>query len=175
MANIIQSRANDLLTNNESLPIPVELIAMRLNINVIASDLGEEISGLLVIEDDKTVIGYNKTESKVRNRFTIAHELGHFILHKNSSDLFVDKHFKVLFRSTKQDNESLLIRKQEHEANEFAACLLMPAKMVEAEMSKLGIEYIDAYDEATIKQLAKIFDVSTIAMSLRLLNLGYRF
>lgn len=75
------------------------------------------------MDSGKGTIGFNPTESKTRQRFTIAHELGHFELHKQDSGLFVDKEFKMLFRD--QNSSSGEIRK-EQEANAFAAAILMP-------------------------------------------------
>jgi len=61
--------------------------------------------------------------------FTIAHEIGHFILHHGESDLFIDTTY-VAFRdseSTKGENRA------EIQANQFAAALLMPALFIEQE------------------------------------------
>jgi len=162
--NDIAQKAYDLLGENPTLPIPVDAIVMKSNVRLLPFDLGENISGVLVIDNGEATIGYNKNEHRVRNRFTIAHELGHFILHKNK-DLFVDKGFKVMFRgSVNGDNYN----REEVEANEFAANLLMPEKLLREEIEKLNLDFTE---EASIKQLAKKFDVSTIAMSFRIAKL----
>ena len=90
--------------------------------------LGQDISGLLAIENNQGTIGYNQNESRVRRRFTIAHELGHYELHKNQSALFVDKQFKI-YRS---QNSSTVNNNQEleKEANAFAAAVLMPEEFI---------------------------------------------
>jgi Zn-dependent peptidase ImmA (M78 family) len=148
-----------------TLPIPVEEIVLSQNIQLVAYEFGEEISGVLIIDHDKATIGYNKNEHRVRNRFTIAHELGHFELHKQQ-DLFVDKGFKVMFRGAETEQWN---KQQERDANQFAACLLMPEDLLRAEASKLDFDYTE---EISIKTLAKIFDVSSVAMSIRLSALG---
>ncbi len=60
--------------------------------------------------------------STVRQRFTIAHELGHFFLHRASSTVFVDA-APIFFRDESSSNGS---QREEIEANAFAAELLMP-------------------------------------------------
>src|SRR6478752_4771595 len=97
----IEKRASAILEELkiEKLPIPVHKVAESLGLVIKPYDLGEEISGVLVIEEGQGIIGFNPNESTVRQRFTIAHELGHYELHKDGNELFVDKNFKVLFRN----------------------------------------------------------------------------
>lgn len=159
----IEAKASALLSrlNFLSLPISVENIAKCLHITI-SYDLGDDISGLLISKKDSTVIGVNPLESMVRQRFTIAHEIGHYILHRDKADLFVDKDYIVLKRSGEKSNLEL-------EANAFAASLLMPFELVEKEIEKLT--GTGSTDEK-IKTLARIFEVSTIAMTYRLSNLN---
>jgi Zn-dependent peptidase ImmA (M78 family) len=152
-----------LLSDNRVLPVPIESIVRSLGIKLIPYDLGEDISGVLVIEGAAATIGYNKNEHRVRNRFTIAHELGHYQLHKGK-DLFVDKP-KMMFRNT----SNKIYKQEEAEANEFAASILMPEDLLKQEMEILDL---DCTEEASIKVLAKKFDVSSVAMSWRVYNLG---
>lgn len=165
----IEKSVQDVLGSNNLLPVPVESIVQSLGIALLAYDFKEDMSGILVFHEGKATIGYNKNEHRVRNRFTIAHELGHYILHRNNNELFVDKDFKVMFRS---DVSMSTYSKHEAEANEFAACLLMPERLLRAEISKL---YVDYTDESLIKTLAKKFDVSAIAMSIRISKLNMFF
>lgn len=148
------------------LPIPIKKIADYIGVQIQSYDLGENISGVLVIKNDRGIIGVNPNESSVRQRFTIAHELGHYVLHKNTNEsIFVDKDFSVLFRN--QDS-STGEYKREQEANSFAASILMPKGMLEEQIQK---HFIDLTDEIALKGLAKKFDVSLIAMTIRLSNL----
>jgi Zn-dependent peptidase ImmA (M78 family) len=148
------------------LPIPVKKIAEMKGLIIHSYDLGENISGVLVINNNKGVIGLNPTESPVRKRFTIAHELGHYILHGGNKDsLFVDKEFKVLFRDQSSSNGD---HRQELEANAFAAAILMPADILKREIGQLPL---DLTDEDIIKSLAQKFEVSSIAMTYRISNL----
>lgn len=165
----INARAKAILTdlNMYELPVRIEEIAKRRGLTVLPYPLENEISGILVIKDTGSTIGYNQHESRVRRRFTIAHELGHFELHQNESNVFVDKNFKVLFRGTSQDGDSNA--QLEQEANVFAASILMPDDLVNEEVSKLEF---DLGNEDSIKELAKRFEVSVTAMYYRMLNLG---
>ena len=155
-------------------PIAVADIAKNIGINVVPYDLGEGVSGILVVEANKATIGYSKSDSKTRQRFTIAHELGHFILHhKNnqSEQLFVDKDFLVKYRGYQKYTQADLLHEQQ--ANAFAAELLMPKSLVEAELIKK--DYMDFTESELIETLSKVFDVSVIAMSYRLANLNILF
>lgn len=155
---------NDL--NINELPVPISSIAESIGLKIYPYDLGENISGALVIDKGQGIIGINPLESSVRQRFTIAHELGHFILHKNSESLFVDKDFKVLFRNQESSTGEL---KREQDANAFAAAILMPKKLLAEKISALAV---DLTDEESIKDLAKMFDVSVTAMTYRIINLN---
>ena len=162
--SIIAEKANGILKNSSVIPIPIESIVQSLGIKLIAHDLGNDTSGVLIVQGESATIGYNQNESKVRNRFTIAHELGHFVLHKNAKGgLFVDKSFTVKFRG----NNPLSSYKEEREANQFAACILMPEHLLKLELEKLVLDYTE---DTTIGILAKKFGVSSIAMSYRIAN-----
>lgn len=145
--------------------IDIFKIANHLNVDVQSAILDNSISGLFVIKDSKPYIRYNVTESERRKRFTIAHELGHFVLHKDIP-LFIDKNQKVLYRNSDSSKGELL---KEKEANSFAASLLMPSYLIEQEIEKIP----DGFDP--IKYLSNIFDVSIQAMGYRLNNLGYDY
>lgn len=150
------------------LPINVEEIAKLRGLKVVPYPLEGGVSGILLIEGHYGTIGYNAAEPTVRRRFTIAHELGHYELHKDQSHLFIDKTFKVLFRNTKKDI-STPEAMYEQEANSFAAALLMPETLLNAEIKNASL---DLGNEDAIKKLAERFDVSTTAMYYRMLNLG---
>ena len=148
------------------LPIKIEDIARLRGLEVIAYPLGEDVSGLLAIKNGKGTIGYRQDEPKVRRRFTIAHELGHYELHRDKSDLFVDKQFIYRGRNSSHTPVSQVM---EQEANAFASAILMPTEYMRSEVGKIEM---DLGSEEAIKTLAKIFEVSSTAMSLRISGLG---
>jgi len=169
----IENKALNLLSNlkiNE-LPIPIKKIVKSLKIELTSYNLGCDISGVCVIENDKARIGFNPLESEVRQRFTIAHELGHYYLkhYKDNNGLFVDN-VKVMFRRQGATSNEM---KQEREANSFAASILMPSNLVEIEYNQIINKDPFLTDDKIVHQLANKFRVSEIAMTYRLINLRY--
>jgi len=152
--------------------IPIEILAQNEGLTVTPYDFGDDVSGVLVIKDNKGVIGYNKSHSKVRQRFTIAHELGHYLLHKGTSkkeEVFVDKDFIIKFRN-KENSYDKNEARQEIEANAFAAALLMPKAFLFVEFEQN--DYSNLSEADLISRLAKKFNVSVLAMTYRLANLN---
>ena len=166
----VDQHAEKILRETETykVPVPIEVVAQRLNLKTEAAALGDNVSGMLVVEDDRGAIGYNSSHARVRQRFTVAHEIAHFILHlkKNRrSQLFIDPF--VIFR--RDDNSATGNDKEEVQANRFGAALLMPASLVRKEIKRHGL---DLDDEDALVFLAKRFRVSTVAMTYRLNALG---
>ncbi|WPV67512.1 ImmA/IrrE family metallo-endopeptidase [Chitinophaga sp. LS1] len=167
----INSKATEIILQFGKMeaPIRVDDIARAMGLKVVAFPLEGDVSGLLLIEADGATIGYNQNEARVRRRYTVAHELGHYCLghtQEGTPSVFVDKGYRVYFRRPGQDEPSAARR--EREANYFAACLLMPEQLLVPEVDKLEF---DPGNEDAIKHLAKMFDVSATAMSYRIQNL----
>lgn len=154
-------------------PISVDIVARKHGLQVVAAQLGDDVSGVLVIEGKKGTIGYNVNDAEVRQRFTIAHELGHFLLDVREADtaqektLYIDKTYPIVYhrdqRSASGEHSS------EVRANKFAAALLMPTELVRAE---IDTNKFDLADEQSLTVLARKFNVSTQAMAFRLAKLG---
>jgi Zn-dependent peptidase ImmA (M78 family) len=144
-------------------PIPVEKVAKHLKALVRYSSFDDEISGMVFVKEGVPVIGVNALHHPNRQRFTIAHEIGHLVLHREhvTSHVHVDKQYRVLMRNSRSSRGTDLI---EIEANQFAAELLMPYGMLQ---DSLG-DFIDLDDEESIETLARKFKVSKQAMSHRL-------
>ena len=145
--------------------VDIEKIIKDLGINILKYDFEDDISGVLVIDKDSTHIGVNKNDTEVRKRFTLAHELGHYILHGETGNMFTDK---VLFRK-KSSGYTSKEEKIEQEANYFAANILMPEDLIRKEIENIDE---DIYDDSFIKNLATKFKVSSSAMAFRLINLN---
>lgn len=150
----------------EQIPIPVDDIAEQLDIKVLREPFNGELSGVLYKDKDETIIGVNATHTPRRRRFTIAHELGHFVMH----DLDVVHFDEKFYRDT---TSSLAIDPNEIEANAFAAALLMPEHIVRREVERLAGE-IDLMEDSSeeICKLADAFDVSQQALLIRFGKLG---
>src|SRR5262245_12340133 len=134
--SFIEQRTEKLLidSNCYSTPIDIKDCAKHLGIKLEALELDDDVAGFLVLKDNGDVnIGYNKNHSPHRIRFTIAHELAHYILHAKDTKLFVDKEEKVLYRDSNSSTGEYFM---EREANAFAAALLMPQKLLIKEVEK---------------------------------------
>jgi Zn-dependent peptidase ImmA (M78 family) len=144
-------------------PVPVLAIAKSHGIVVRFGPLPDDLSGFLVREDERTVIGVNSRQAKPRQMFTLAHELGHFFLHPSSN--FVDRKF-IYFRDPRS---SKAVDIKEMQANEFAAELLMPERLIRGYLKDRAV---DLEDDESLANLARQFEVSSQALTFRLLNLN---
>ncbi|MES1197319.1 MAG: ImmA/IrrE family metallo-endopeptidase [Pseudomonadota bacterium] len=144
-------------------PVPVEKVAELVGADVVYNNFNNEVSGVLIRKNGKPLIGVASEQSKERQRFTIAHELGHFLLHEGE-EVHVDKVFKVNFRSPMS---SAAVDVEEIEANAFAASLLMPVTFLRSDLK--GVLF-DIENDAQVELLAKKYGVSTQAMGYRLMN-----
>jgi Zn-dependent peptidase ImmA (M78 family) len=160
------------LEHDKILPIDVDSIALKLNIEVKYELFDDDLSGLLIKEEDRTVIGINSAHSINRQRFTMAHELGHYVL-KHEGEVFVDKSFRSQTVMRRDVNSTIGTEQDEIQANQFAAALLMPEKQVGLQVNALLENKPNANPAVLINQLAKIFRVSEQAIEYRLTNLGY--
>lgn len=147
-------------------PVPVEAIAQRLGARLSFEPFEGDVSGFVARRPGSIVIGVNSAHPQTRQRFTIAHEIGHFCLHEGRP-LIVDKLVRVDLRRA----ASLPNDKVEVEANRFAACLLMPEDHVRREFEKLTPKRAPVQVDAMIKHLANTFAVSPQAMAIRLREL----
>lgn len=152
------------LKDPNSCTIDVAGIAKQQDITVVPYAFSENISGVFFREDGKLFLGVNSGHNEHRRRFTIAHEIGHYILHASEK-----VHYDVS-KGAKESLEGVYFRadditgKDEIEANHFAAELLMPKDLVEKCIAS-GL--------LVISDLADRFNVSVDAMRYRLINLGY--
>jgi Zn-dependent peptidase ImmA (M78 family) len=130
--------------------------------------LDDELSGMIYVRDGVPIIGVNAIHHPNRQRFTIAHECGHLVMHSAqlSNVVHVDKQFPRLMRDSRSATGTDLM---EIQANKFAAALLMPARIFEAEAAGLSI---DLDDDAPLEELARKFKVSRQAVELRINSLA---
>lgn len=142
--------------------INVKQVAKDLGISLLNHEFPSGMSGVFIRQGEELYIGVNKAHATQRKRFTIAHEIGHYILHSEDvmhhDNVNLELPEVVLYRA---DNVS---SHNEIEANAFAAELLMPESLI-AECIESGVNTVDA--------LATTFNVSPDAMRYRLINLDY--
>lgn len=165
----IANRAQSLLQESgvSAPPVLVARLAKTLGAKLRFSPLDEELSGMIFVKDGTPIIGVNALHHPNRQRFTIAHECGHLVLHKPqiTKEVHVDKDFPMLMR----DSVSAAgVSEMEIEANFFASEILMPASFL---TDALGNGSLDIDDEGAVSALARSFKVSPTAMRYRLGNL----
>lgn len=139
-------------------PVKVSEVARTLGLTVKAATLAPGISGEIRPDPEHAgsfIIRVNRHDASRRQRFTVAHEIGHFLLHRDQIGGGISD--DVLYRSSLSDQ-------REAEANRMAADILMPAALVDrytAEARAAGVEDIASY-------LADKFEVSLAAMKIRI-------
>ncbi len=149
-------------------PVDVKKLA-RTHAQIVEQDMMDSVSGMLIParlagKHGRHVIVVNSSHAEVRKRFTIAHELGHLLLH-NFDAPHADTAFRVRFRATMDYDGSVV---EEIEANQFAAELLMPGQLLSEELANLDLEYAQESDNGPLDELAYRFKVSKQALQIRL-------
>ncbi len=160
MAKLIErlSERDRAIIEQAQLQVPVKLgdISQSLGLSVKASTLPAGVSGEIRPQGNSFEIKVNRHDSRGRQRFTVAHELAHYLLHRDQigSGLTDD----VLYRSSLSDA-------REAEANRLAAQILMPRESVLDAVRKYN-----GNPEQLYADLAHIFGVSEMAMRIRIEN-----
>lgn len=169
-----ETKPSELLRKYQVLapPVPVEEIARGEGAQIARHRFDGWESGFILRDGHQVIIGVNTRTSRRRQRFTIAHEIGHLLLHEGT--LIVDHAVRINWRD---DISGMATDTEEIQANTFAAELLMPRDFIIDSV----VKYIDEAGkrnnramshEDLIARLARVFDVSAEAMSYRLINLG---
>jgi Zn-dependent peptidase ImmA (M78 family) len=147
-------------------PVPVEKLAESLGAQITYTEFDSDVSGVLYRDNDRVLIGVNSTHAPTRQRFTIAHEIGHLLMHKGRP-VVVDRLVRV--NVNLRDGTS---SKEEIDANAFAAELLMPRKLIASEIDRFLKRTRRVVPQELVDELSATFRVSPEAMSYRLENLG---
>src|SRR6266404_6288810 len=115
----IEKLTREILENSGAyrVPVPIDRVLSNLDLKATPSSFVDDMSGLLLVENKRGAIGYNSSHASVRQRFTIAHEIGHYVLHVRTSQsrLFLDRY--VVYR--RDDQSSTGNDREETEANAF--------------------------------------------------------
>jgi uncharacterized protein DUF955 len=136
-------------------PVDVDGMARALGLRVIEADLGSNISGMIKCDPimggiSQFSVVINSFDSYLRKRFTLAHEIAHFLLHRDklSNEFKEDRMFR-----------GPLSEQLEEEANRLTADILMPRRLIR-DLLEQGI--------STPEGLAAKLQVSVPAMEVRL-------
>ncbi len=117
----------------------VEHIKKEKDLSVYPWAFGKDTDGIQITQEESATIGYNQAQHQHRQRFTVAHEIGHFILGHTRGNFILDLNSK---------------KPEEIEANQFAAELLMPLKMFKKDFLR----------DKNVATLARLYNVSEEAI-----------
>ncbi len=137
-----------------SAPVDLQNIASILEFEIIPYTFPRSTRGLVIIEDGIKVIGINNKDPIYRQRFTIAHELGHVV---NGHQYVEDEYEKGMSRIYTKHFQ------QEREADMFAGEILMPKDFLISDLNTHGLNE---------ELLRDKYVVSSTALWLRLTTLG---
>lgn len=152
--DFIELKANEILKGFYPIVFPIDpvLVAKSLGLEVFTASLPRDVSGQIFYKEKKIFV--EATDYITRQVFSIAHEIGHYVLHNDGTS-------HTSYRDT---NSALGIDRKEREANHFAASLLMPKDEI---LRLVGLGF-------KVDSMANYFNVSSLAMEYRLQNLGIK-
>ena len=183
------------LFDKEGLSLPFDVIreVQRVGLKYEYVELPEGQLGCMSLKEQKILLNQEEADNTPRSRFTMAHEYGHYVLH---SELLKSQGIDSFGDSEDTITELLSVKEQERKwlerhANHFAACLLMPQKIVFPLFSVLHKYFVqDVYGDKwgpiyyhedqretfdtynnVVGNMAKLLNVSKQAMTLRLQSL----
>jgi Zn-dependent peptidase ImmA (M78 family) len=132
-------------------PVPIDDLVQLLGVRLNYVESPGWSGAVKITPPNRADIWVASEESAVRRRFTIAHEMGHLMLHNPEDEAYRDISFSG--------------SKMEAQANRYAAALLMPLWMLQEQVEIHG---------PNVSRLADLFDVSEMAMGIRLEKLAGR-
>ena len=157
-------------------PIDLDLLTKHLDIDVKYIDFNDDISGKIKYNhiDDNVIISINKNEYLPRQRFSLAHEIAHYIY-----DIDFENNSEI------KDSETTLFRNDivnpiEKRANKYAEKLLMPKELFINEIDKIKNKLFPTLDNKLgveriykiIEEVSEKFQVSKPAAIMRLSSIG---
>lgn len=140
-------------------------LAKKLNLQVFSVDLPDDQSGHICKDSGQPYIEVNRSHPITRQRFTIAHEISHYLKHESALEKQGQLDRKSQFSSPEE-------AKMEAEADEAAASILMPKKLVEAYFTENNWSTLTRFTTEMIEQIANEFRVSRAMAITRLRELG---
>jgi len=158
---------DNVLKETEMISIPIEVVAIAnfYGFRVYEIPMDDNVSGMIISDkeniknfDTNKIIVVNANHAQTRKRFTVAHELGHYILQGQPQECYAHR-------------DSGVYSEAEKDANSFASALLMPEKDVLNEIEQLKSIYGNISDAAIEANIANKFNVSKSAADVRIKKL----
>jgi Zn-dependent peptidase ImmA (M78 family) len=154
-----KEQQNIILKHHDSLPIKVGGIAKSFGLIVKRATLKPGISGVIKEIDGQVVVRISRHDSEERQRFTLAHEIAHFLLHREHIKEGIED--SMLFRSS-------LSNALEAQANRLAADIVMPLELLDKAELPIPTRF-----EEKVEILAGMANISIPAMEIRLGKRGF--
>ena len=150
--------------------VDLESIAAHLQVDLHYRSLEPGTSGILICTAETRSLVVNQNHSHTRQRFSLAHSLGHACLHHTpgQEQVFMDQ----IIRRPRDDRASKGSYFEEVEANTFAAALLVPLATLHVEFHDSPVMNPFDLDESYLRSLSKRLGVSQQVLSFRLLSVG---
>jgi Zn-dependent peptidase ImmA (M78 family) len=147
-------------------PVDIVGIIAALGIDYAEESRPESLSGFIERFGDGYRIVVNSNHSNVRRRFTAAHELGHYVYHRDmiGDGIYDDAAYRAAGFSGRYSNPKIRLE-HETQANRFASVVLMPSELIDKLTLENGFDFDDPQD---VKSLARMLDVSEQALRIRL-------
>lgn len=147
-----------------SAPVDLGAIFSELGVGYREQSIPTGESGWIERDGDYFTVVVNSLDGEQRRRFTAAHELAHYLLHRDLMDdgSRMNRHTDRLFDKNGDDDDGLFNPRHEAQANKMAARIIMPAKLVRQKRA----------EGMSTSEIAKAFKVSRAAMEIRLSTLG---
>ena len=162
---------------NDQIPVKIveKIKEQNIELNELCYDLHDEVLGEIKKENGKYKINIQGYDFNYRRRFTMAHELGHYKLHKDLLDeegLDDGLSYEAMYRKNAKISSI-----EETQANKYAIEMLVPKELIISIVKELNKikeipRIIDENGEANnlnlIEYLSNRFEVSKIALGFRL-------
>jgi len=147
--------------------VDVIKLANNLGVDVFLSTNESENFNACIEKDSETNrynIVINPAQPYERQRFSIAHELAHFTLHKNKLDEL---------GKLNRDPDDVVTKTEESHADHLAAEILMPTQLVEKYTEEIGLNKDQEVKRVVIEKIASFFKVSKTVAAIKLRELKY--
>jgi len=142
-------------------------LAKALDLEVVESELEPNISGVIEPSGSSFRITLNKEDHKFRKRFTLAHELGHWLYHSHLIGAGVGDDRLYYSSDTERFYNTSIRRRHENQANAFAAWLLIPDGLLEKDLCSFRGKPDWSY-------LSNRYQISKAALKIKARHLGRR-
>lgn len=150
----------------ESVPVNVNALARQLRLRVRSVPLAESIAGMLTREADGWTVTVNAAHAESRQRFTIAHEIGHFVLHRDRLGTGTNDSTSYVVTADAEPYNDAIGPEAERDANQFATAVLMPEARI--------VDVCRTFRCNDPEPVARMFRVSPHAMRVRMAYLRER-